>query len=85
MSRIEIFPSKAVGTATAPPSKSMAHRLLICAALSGGVSRVNNLAASEDILATKDCICALGATIEETQDGCCVFGGLASDKNTKVM
>lgn len=84
MSLIEVFPSKAVGAATAPPSKSMEHRLLICAALSGGVSCVENLSHSDDILATKDCLRALGVTIEEMNNGCRVFGGLANDKNAKL-
>ncbi len=55
-----IYPGKASGTAAAPPSKSMAHRLLIAAALSEGESTVQNLALSEDILATADCLRILG-------------------------
>ena len=55
-----IYPGKASGTAAAPPSKSMAHRLLIAAALSDGESTVQNLALSEDILATADCLRILG-------------------------
>lgn len=48
------------GEISAPPSKSYAHRLLICAALSGMKSSVKNVASSEDMLATLDCIKALG-------------------------
>jgi 3-phosphoshikimate 1-carboxyvinyltransferase len=48
----------------APPSKSAAHRLLICAALSGGVSTVRGIAPSQDMLATMDCLRALGARID---------------------
>ena len=50
-------------TVIAPPSKSMAHRALICAGLSVGKSVISNIAASEDILATIDCLRALGAEI----------------------
>lgn len=50
-----------VGAVTAPPSKSMAHRMLVLAALSRGVCKVTNLAYSEDVLAMLDCISALGA------------------------
>ena len=58
-----IQPGTARGTVAAPPSKSMAHRLLICAALSEGESTVYGVDRSEDILATSDCLSALGASI----------------------
>lgn len=57
----KIDKSSLSGMVTAPPSKSMAHRLLLLAALSRGVCKVENLAYSEDILAMLDCISALGA------------------------
>ena len=63
--RVTVRPSRAVGTAAAPPSKSMGHRALICAALAGGVSRIRGIPPSEDLLATVDCLRALGAKIEE--------------------
>ena len=56
-----IYPSVAKGTMKAPPSKSMAHRYIICAALSGGKSILENVALSEDIKATLNCIKQLGA------------------------
>ena len=59
-----IHPGRAAGTVAAPPSKSMAHRLLICAGLSQGVSVVRGVDRSEDILATADCLEALGASFE---------------------
>ena len=52
------------GSVSAEPSKSMAHRLLIAAALARGMSRIENVAGSEDILATTDCLRALGAELE---------------------
>ena len=58
-----IRPSTARGTVAAPPSKSMAHRLLICAALADGESVVRGVDRSEDILATADCLAALGASL----------------------
>ena len=51
------------GTVAAPPSKSMAHRLLICTALADGESIVRGVDRSEDILATADCLAALGASL----------------------
>ena len=56
-----IRPSKADGTVQAPPSKSMAHRELICAGLSSGESIIKNISPSQDVLATLDCLKALGA------------------------
>lgn len=58
-----ISPSVANGTVAAPPSKSMAHRMLICAALARGESVIHGAALSEDISATIDCLTALGASI----------------------
>ena len=58
-----IKPSAAHGAVAAPPSKSEAHRALICGALSGG-SVVSNIALSDDIKATLGGLAALGADIE---------------------
>jgi len=58
-----IRPGTARGTVAAPPSKSMAHRLLICAALADSESTVRGVDRSEDILATADCLSALGASL----------------------
>lgn len=51
------------GRVTAPPSKSMAHRYLICGALSGG-SFISGVDFSKDIEATLGCLKALGAKVE---------------------
>ena len=56
----EINPSKIYGEVYAPTSKSVAHRLLICSALSEGVSVIDSITFSEDILATLDCIKEMG-------------------------
>jgi 3-phosphoshikimate 1-carboxyvinyltransferase len=58
---IRIFPSVARGTVSAPPSKSMAHRLLICAAMARGESCIMNVSDCEDVQATLDCLRSLGA------------------------
>ncbi len=62
---VTIKKSKAQGVVVAPPSKSAAHRALICGALSGG-SKIDNIEYSNDILATLDCLLALGAKIEKS-------------------
>ncbi len=71
---IRIEPGVAAGTVTAPPSKSMAHRLLICAGLSEGVSRIAGIAPNEDVLATIDCLNALGANCALSGDTVTVKG-----------
>lgn len=56
-------PGKLCGKIDAPPSKSMAHRYLLGAALSGEDCVLEGMEYSEDILATIDCLRALGAKI----------------------
>lgn len=74
--------STAFGRITAPPSKSMAHRYLICGALSGGESRISGLEFSEDIKATIDCLYALGANIKiEGND--VIIGGIDFKKGIR--
>ena len=67
---VTVFPSTAHGTVSAPPSKSMAHRLLLCAGLASGESRIENVANSRDVQATIASIRALGAHVA-------LFGGTA--------
>ena len=73
---LQITPKKLSGPVTPPPSKSQAHRLLIAAALSGGVSVLRGLAGSDDIRATRRCLAALGAGIEDLPDGSLRVHGL---------
>lgn len=61
--RAIIGPGPARGRINAPPSKSCAHRLLIGASLAEGESLLDGAAMSQDILATMDCVRALGAEI----------------------
>lgn len=62
------MPSRLKGTIDAPPSKSVAHRYLIGAALSGQRCVLSGVDYSEDILATIDCLRALGATVTTEGD-----------------
>ena len=66
--RVRIDPGPARGTMKAPPSKSMAHRLLICAGFADGESVIRGVDPSEDVLATTDCLRALGAELR-MEDG----------------
>ncbi len=72
--QVTIRKSTAVGTVTVPPSKSLAHRYLICAALANGTSVISGVDYSEDILATLDCIRALRATVKTEGDRVTVTG-----------
>ena len=61
-----ISPAALSGSIPAIASKSQAHRLLICAALADRPTVLACASLSEDILATADCLRALGAKIEYT-------------------
>lgn len=64
-----IIPSPLKGTVPAIASKSMAHRLIICAALANGETHVTCNTTCADIEATVRCLTALGARIETVEDG----------------
>jgi len=66
---ITIFPRKLRGTVTAIPSKSQAHRLLICAAFADKPTSLLCPDTNRDIEATADCLRALGADICRTCSG----------------
>lgn len=71
---VTIKKSKAKGIIAAPPSKSAAHRALICGALSGG-SKIENIEYSNDVLATLDCLVSLGAEVTKNEN-IITLGGL---------
>ncbi|MCM1165885.1 MAG: 3-phosphoshikimate 1-carboxyvinyltransferase [Lachnospiraceae bacterium] len=71
---IRITPRKLRGTVTVPPSKSVAHRMIIAAALADGVSTIGSLCPSADILATMDCMRALGAGVDFKGDTTVIEG-----------
>ncbi len=62
---LAIYPHILKGTITPPPSKSQAHRAIICAALAEGDSLILNLQLSVDIHATLNCMRTLGANAAE--------------------
>lgn len=66
--------SRAAGEVFAPPSKSMAHRMLIGAGLAKGRSVIKGISGSEDMKATIDCLRALGAKCEISGDTVTVEG-----------
>lgn len=74
MTDITILPSKLVGQVEVPPSKSDVHRAIICAALAKGRSVISPVAYSQDILATLDCIRAMGADAQINEDSVVIDG-----------
>ena len=66
--------SKIHGTITAPPSKSMAHRAVLCAALADGCSHVENLEFSKDISATLSAAAQLCAQVDTGKNDAIVEG-----------
>ena len=71
---ITIKKGTASGDVLIPSSKSVAHRLLINAALTDGETIINGLSLNEDIGATVDCLRTLGAGIEYSEGRCTVHG-----------
>ena len=66
---IRIFPSKLQGNIAIIPSKSQAHRFLICSAFADRETMLNCPDTNRDIEATADCLRALGADIQKTAQG----------------
>ena len=72
-------PGPKTGRVRPPCSKSQAHRLLICAALSGRRTVVECDSISRDIEATADCLRALGARIGPAENGGFVVDPIRND------
>jgi len=72
---VRISPCKLQGTITAPPSKSMAHRMLICAGLAAGQTcTISGISNSDDVSATLTCLSALGACYQKMGDTVSITG-----------
>ncbi len=83
MDNVIISPGRLNGEVIIPPSKSAAHRNIICAALADGVSRVSPLCHSDDIDATINGMRALGAEISE-ENGSFVIRGISEKSLPKT-
>ncbi len=66
---ITLYPGKLWGQIQAIPSKSQAHRLLICAAFADRPTAILCPQTNQDIEATADCLNALGACIKRNSEG----------------
>lgn len=76
MTTLKLTKSKLSGAVKIPPSKSVSHRAIICAALSTGVSIIENIDYSDDINATIDAMVSLGAIIDKDGDKLTIQGAL---------
>ena len=61
---ITINPNMLSGKIRIPPSKSVAHRAIICACLADEKSMITNVQLSNDILTTINAMKTIGAKIE---------------------
>ena len=73
---LTISPRKLSGSLTAIPSKSQAHRLLICAAFADGPTELICPETNRDMDATAQCLNALGAEVRRTPEGYSVTSAL---------
>lgn len=67
-------PARLTGTVTIPPSKSAAHRAMLCAALAEGRSILSPIELSNDMKATLGAIAALGARTSLSGDTLTIDG-----------
>ena len=74
--KVKVYPSTIFSNATIalPPSKSIAHRAIICSSLANGVSKLSPIEYSEDIVATINAMKKLGAHIIEKPSSLIIFG-----------
>jgi 3-phosphoshikimate 1-carboxyvinyltransferase len=71
---VTIKPSKLTGSVRVPSSKSISHRAVICAGLSQGTSRIDNINFSQDIDATIGAMKSLGVQAEKGDNSLVVRG-----------
>jgi 3-phosphoshikimate 1-carboxyvinyltransferase len=70
-----------LGNINIPPDKSISHRSIIIPSISMGISEINNLLLSEDVLHTLNAFKTLGVKIEESNNNIIIYGkGLNSLK-----
>lgn len=73
------------GAVTVPPSKSLAHRALICASLADGKSLIKGVQYSQDVRATEGVMRAVGAELTEDGDEITVVGSKGVDADVQAF
>lgn len=87
MKSITITPNKLNGRVVIPASKSLCHRAIICAAMAKGVSKLTNIAESDDIQTTVNAVRALGADVKAVGNGTYIIDGtntFSSEDTVKI-
>lgn len=79
-----VRPGTLSGSCAAVASKSHMHRLLVCAALCEGETRILHGPLCEDIDATCRSLCALGASIDR-RDGATIVRGIGSRRMPEAV
>lgn len=85
MNKVKISPRPLSGTVAVPPSKSAAHRAIICAALSNGKSIIHPIELSNDIKATIACINSLGVKTNLNGTTLTVDGSTLFNKKSALL
>lgn len=87
MDNIAITPKMLQGSVVLPPSKSVAHRAIIAAALSGSECIIENIAISDDIAATLEGMRSLGSkyTVSKKNKRVCISPKLRQSKSTDLV
>ena len=68
MNKKIIKADKLFGEVSPPPSKSILHRYIIGSSLAKGISKIENISFSDDIIATIEAMKKLGAKIEKKEN-----------------
>ena len=80
MNKKIIKANRLTGEVTPPPSKSILHRYIIASSLANGVSKIENISYSDDIIATIEAMEKLGAKIEKKDNYLLIDGSKTFDK-----
>lgn len=80
MNKKIIKADKLVGEVSPPPSKSILHRYIIASSLAKGISKIENISYSDDIIATIEAMEKLGAKIEKKDNYLLIDGSKTFDK-----
>ena len=80
MNKKIIKADKLVGEVSPPPSKSILHRYIIASSLAKGISKIENISFSDDIIATIEAMKKLGAKIEKKDNYLLIDGSKTFDK-----
>ena len=80
MNKKIIKANRLTGEVSPPPSKSILHRYIIGSSLAKGISKIENISFSNDIIATIEAMKKLGAKIEKKNNFLLIDGSKTFDK-----